>query len=158
MVLTKEITIPSEEELTVQEVEISTPGLRAASFHMGKACENVNNVCIIWYQLLSTTVYHGFNLLSCMKIMYFYLFSEIWSQLTFHMRNSKIVCSFMNRNLCFAVKNVRILVNVWMKEKLLLPVPLIFFARLKRIVQLSSHNLQIVWIAQVLISALNRKL
>ncbi len=47
MVLTKEITIPSEEELTVQEVEISTPGLRAASFHMGKACENVNNVCII---------------------------------------------------------------------------------------------------------------
>ncbi len=44
MVLTKELTLPSEEELTVQEVEISTPGLRAAAFHMGKACENVNNV------------------------------------------------------------------------------------------------------------------
>uniref|UniRef100_A0A8J2RVG4 NADH dehydrogenase [ubiquinone] 1 alpha subcomplex subunit 8 n=1 Tax=Daphnia galeata TaxID=27404 RepID=A0A8J2RVG4_9CRUS len=43
MVFTKEVTLPSEEELTVQEVEVSTPGLRAASFHMGKACENVNN-------------------------------------------------------------------------------------------------------------------
>ena len=46
MVFTKEVILPSEEELTVQEVEVSTPGLRAASFHMGKACENVNNVCI----------------------------------------------------------------------------------------------------------------
>lgn len=49
MVFTKEVTLPSEEELTVQEVEISTPGLRAASFHMGKACENVNNVSILCY-------------------------------------------------------------------------------------------------------------
>lgn len=44
MVLTKDLILPSEEELTVQEVEISTPGLRAAAFHMGKACENANNV------------------------------------------------------------------------------------------------------------------
>lgn len=44
MVLTKDVSLPSEEELKVQEVEISTAGLRAAAFHMGKACENVNNV------------------------------------------------------------------------------------------------------------------
>lgn len=44
MVLTKDVSLPSEEDLTVQEVEVSTPGLRAAAFHMGKACENANNV------------------------------------------------------------------------------------------------------------------
>lgn len=46
MVVTKDVILPSEEELTVQEVQVSTPGLRAAAFHMGKACENVNNVSI----------------------------------------------------------------------------------------------------------------
>lgn len=44
MVLTNDVSLPSEEDLRVQEIEISTPGLRAAAFHMGKACENVNNV------------------------------------------------------------------------------------------------------------------
>jgi len=46
MVITKQVTLPTEEELSVQEINVSTPGLRAASFHMGKACENVNNVSI----------------------------------------------------------------------------------------------------------------
>ena len=46
MVITSKVSLPTEEELTVQEVEVSTPGLRAAAFHMGKACENVNNVSI----------------------------------------------------------------------------------------------------------------
>lgn len=44
MVVSKQVSLPTEAELTVQEIEVSTPGLRAASFHMGKACENVNNV------------------------------------------------------------------------------------------------------------------
>lgn len=44
MVITNQVSLPSEVELTVQEVEVSTAGLRAAAFHMGKACENVNNV------------------------------------------------------------------------------------------------------------------
>ena len=44
MVVTKQVTLPTEEELSVQEINVSTPGLRAAAFHMGKACENVNNV------------------------------------------------------------------------------------------------------------------
>ena len=46
MVVSKDTTLPSEEELTVQEVNVSTAGLRAASFHMGKYCENANNVSL----------------------------------------------------------------------------------------------------------------
>jgi len=43
MVVSKDVKLPSDEELTVQEVNVSTAGLRAASFHLGKACENENN-------------------------------------------------------------------------------------------------------------------
>lgn len=51
MVVTTNLNLPTEEELTVQEIEVSTPGLRAAAFHMGKACEEVNNVCRFSSQL-----------------------------------------------------------------------------------------------------------
>ncbi|XP_042214304.1 NADH dehydrogenase [ubiquinone] 1 alpha subcomplex subunit 8-like [Homarus americanus] len=40
---TKDFTLPTEEELTVEEVNVSTPALRAAAFHLGKACENENS-------------------------------------------------------------------------------------------------------------------
>ncbi|KAG8222919.1 hypothetical protein J437_LFUL000213 [Ladona fulva] len=43
MVVTADVNLPTEEELTVQEVEIGTPSLRAASFHLGKYCEYQNN-------------------------------------------------------------------------------------------------------------------
>ncbi|XP_054277340.1 NADH dehydrogenase [ubiquinone] 1 alpha subcomplex subunit 8-like [Macrosteles quadrilineatus] len=43
MVVTKNTTIPSDEDLTVQEVDVSGVVLRAASFHLGKYCEDVNN-------------------------------------------------------------------------------------------------------------------
>lgn len=36
--------LPTEEELTVDEVNLSSAALRAGSFHMGKYCENQNNV------------------------------------------------------------------------------------------------------------------
>lgn len=42
--LTKETELPTYEELTVQEVELSTPFLRAGAFHVGKQCEAENNV------------------------------------------------------------------------------------------------------------------
>lgn len=42
--LTKDFQLPSEEELTVQEINISTPSLRAAAFHIGNTCEAQNNV------------------------------------------------------------------------------------------------------------------
>merc|ERR1712002_58025 len=45
--ITKDIILPSEEELTVQEISISTPALRAAAFHLGKNCENPNNEFIL---------------------------------------------------------------------------------------------------------------
>lgn len=47
MVLTQELNLPTEEELTVPEVNVSSAVLRTASFHLGKYCENVNNVCIL---------------------------------------------------------------------------------------------------------------
>lgn len=43
MVLTKDLNLPTEEELTVPEVNVSSAILRAASFHLGKHCETINN-------------------------------------------------------------------------------------------------------------------
>ncbi|XP_011308817.1 NADH dehydrogenase [ubiquinone] 1 alpha subcomplex subunit 8 [Fopius arisanus] len=43
MVVTDKTYIPSDEELTVQELNISYPVLQAASFYVGKACEYHNN-------------------------------------------------------------------------------------------------------------------
>lgn len=43
MVVTDKFHLPSDEELTVPEVELTFPVLQAAAFHFGKYCENVNN-------------------------------------------------------------------------------------------------------------------
>lgn len=43
MVVTKNLTLPSDEELTVQEITVSYPLLQAASFYIGKKCEWHNN-------------------------------------------------------------------------------------------------------------------
>ena len=44
MVVTAKTTLPSVEELTVQEVDVGFPLLQAAAFHIGKYCEHHNNV------------------------------------------------------------------------------------------------------------------
>ena len=44
MVITSDISIPSDDVLTVPEVNLSSAALRAGSFHMGKYCEAQNNV------------------------------------------------------------------------------------------------------------------
>lgn len=44
MVITNEINIPPDSDLTVTEVNLSGPALRAGSFHLGKYCESQNNV------------------------------------------------------------------------------------------------------------------
>ncbi len=44
MVLTEETSLPTVEELSVQEINVSTPYLKAASMFLGKQCETVNNV------------------------------------------------------------------------------------------------------------------
>lgn len=44
MVVSHDVTLPTEEELTVQEVNLSGPALKAGAFHLGKACEFENNV------------------------------------------------------------------------------------------------------------------
>ncbi|KAI5638073.1 hypothetical protein NE865_09194 [Phthorimaea operculella] len=43
MVVTADVHLPTEEELTVKEVNLSSATLHAGSFHLGKYCENVNN-------------------------------------------------------------------------------------------------------------------
>ncbi|XP_060528089.1 NADH dehydrogenase [ubiquinone] 1 alpha subcomplex subunit 8 [Cylas formicarius] len=47
MTVTDEITLPTEEELTVQEINLSGPALRAGAFHLGKACEFENNEFVL---------------------------------------------------------------------------------------------------------------
>lgn len=41
---TLDLELPNDEELTVPEVNISSPALRAGAFHLGKKCESQNNV------------------------------------------------------------------------------------------------------------------
>jgi len=43
MVLTDKTYLPTEAELTVEEVPLGTPYLKAGAFHLGKTCEAVNN-------------------------------------------------------------------------------------------------------------------
>ncbi|KAH0547355.1 NADH dehydrogenase [ubiquinone] 1 alpha subcomplex subunit 8 [Cotesia glomerata] len=43
MVVTEKTPLPTEEELTVPEINLSWPVLHAASFYLGKYCENQNN-------------------------------------------------------------------------------------------------------------------
>lgn len=44
MVITNELNLPTEAELTTQEIKLSGAALRAGAFHLGKSCENENNV------------------------------------------------------------------------------------------------------------------
>ncbi|XP_063387213.1 NADH dehydrogenase [ubiquinone] 1 alpha subcomplex subunit 8-like [Cydia fagiglandana] len=43
MVITKDVTLPECDELTVQEINLSTPMLMSAAPYLGKLCENLNN-------------------------------------------------------------------------------------------------------------------
>ncbi|XP_012251742.2 NADH dehydrogenase [ubiquinone] 1 alpha subcomplex subunit 8 [Athalia rosae] len=52
MVITNSTFIPDDDELTVQEVNIGTPALRAAAFHIGKYCEYQNNEFMLCRQEL----------------------------------------------------------------------------------------------------------
>lgn len=47
MVITTQTQLPTEEELTVQEINVGSSALRAASFLLGKQCENQNNVSLL---------------------------------------------------------------------------------------------------------------
>lgn len=49
MGITDDVWLPSDEELTVQEIPLSGPALKAGAFHMGKACEFENNVRLFYY-------------------------------------------------------------------------------------------------------------
>jgi hypothetical protein len=44
MAFTKKHILPTDEELTVEEINVDTVTLRAGAFQYGKYCENYNNV------------------------------------------------------------------------------------------------------------------
>lgn len=46
MVVTLDTELPTEEELTVPELKLSGPALRAGAFHLGKYCQDTFNVRI----------------------------------------------------------------------------------------------------------------
>lgn len=46
MVVTLEHTLPTDEELTVPELKVTGPTLRAAAFHLGKYCQHTFSVRI----------------------------------------------------------------------------------------------------------------
>lgn len=66
MGITEETYLPTEEELTVQEINLSGPALTAASVHIGKACEFQNNVRLLLPNHLSNIDY---NLLLGVHVM-----------------------------------------------------------------------------------------
>jgi len=41
--ITKDTVLPTYEELTVEECNLSSPYLKAGAFHLGKECEAINN-------------------------------------------------------------------------------------------------------------------
>ena len=43
MTITKSFWLPTEAELSVEEVPLGTPSLRAGAMHLGKYCETQNN-------------------------------------------------------------------------------------------------------------------
>lgn len=47
MVITTETQLPEEADITVQEINLSGPALRAGSFHFGKYCESQRNVSLL---------------------------------------------------------------------------------------------------------------
>lgn len=50
MVITTETSLPTEEELTVPEINLSSAALRAGAFHLGKQCEKENLVSCVFNQ------------------------------------------------------------------------------------------------------------
>ncbi|XP_076168151.1 NADH dehydrogenase [ubiquinone] 1 alpha subcomplex subunit 8 [Ptiloglossa arizonensis] len=68
MVLTKNTQFPSDEELTVQEINVSWPLLLAASAYIGKKCEWPNNEFMLCKQELKDPrkcIQEGKNVTAC---------------------------------------------------------------------------------------------
>lgn len=57
---TWENSLPTDEELTTEEVNLSSAALRAGAFHLGKHCENQNNVSESFVCYVITSSANGF--------------------------------------------------------------------------------------------------
>lgn len=54
MVITANHSLPTEDELTVPELKLSGPALRAGAFHLGKYCQDTFNVREIFLNSFSS--------------------------------------------------------------------------------------------------------
>lgn len=66
MVVTLDTKLPTEDELTMPELKLSGPALRAGAFHLGKYCQDSFNVSIyrsisIRFYLISFCIYNLIN-------------------------------------------------------------------------------------------------
>lgn len=60
MSITEDVYLPSEEELTVPEVNISGSALKAGANHLGKSCEFENNVRLLLPNTFKKNIYYLF--------------------------------------------------------------------------------------------------
>lgn len=51
-----EVKLPTEEELTFPEIQLSSPALRASAFHLGKYCQETFNVIKCSYFLFACSI------------------------------------------------------------------------------------------------------
>jgi hypothetical protein len=107
--------LPNDDELTVPEVNLSSASLRAGAFHMGKQCENQNNVS-----------------------------NSLFSPNKFAVYSLRNGLYFDSRSLCYAVRSCRILASAWPKDVQLLPVHSTSSAKSKSRASPNSRNIQIV--------------
>ena len=69
MVLTKDIWLPTDQELTVEEVPLGTPSLRAGAMHLGKYCEVQNNEFMLCRGETRDPRYFCFKILYALKMV-----------------------------------------------------------------------------------------
>lgn len=129
MVLTNDVNLPEEKDLTVPELPLSSPALKAASFHMGKYCENQSNVSYLHALNCSFWSVSG-ALKSGQKLCNLFVFV--------------LVQNF--RNSYFVVKSWGTHGNAWMKEKHLQVALLSFCGSSRRPARVNLSNTLIAWI------------
>lgn len=107
----QDMNFPSEEELTVNEINLSMAALYAGAHHIGKVCEQQNNVCC--------------HIIYAFKINYIWCYSSI---------TRSVLCNYSIgfRNLSCVKKRWKILENVFRRGKKLLHVLMTFFKRWKK--------------------------
>ncbi len=68
MPFTEDFYLPSEEELKVQEINVSTPVLKAGAIHFGKYCDEQCKVSSVW-NIIVVSHHHVYLIFSSERII-----------------------------------------------------------------------------------------